>query len=70
VRLLLLPLLLREHEYWTSAPKQVTVQAANGTIYNLSRWVDRFSTCSDNEVLFFVVLSSSLDQFGLQSLMI
>jgi hypothetical protein len=32
-----LPLLLREHEYWTSAPKQVQVQAADGTVYNLSR---------------------------------
>jgi hypothetical protein len=27
-------LLLREHEYWTSAPKQVQVQAADGTVYN------------------------------------
>ncbi|WIA44588.1 hypothetical protein OEZ86_007311 [Tetradesmus obliquus] len=32
-----LPLLLREHAYWTSAPKQVTVAAASGTTYNLSR---------------------------------
>jgi hypothetical protein len=32
-----LPLLLREHTYWTSAPKQVQVASDNGTIYNLSR---------------------------------
>uniref|UniRef100_A0A383VBB9 Trehalase n=1 Tax=Tetradesmus obliquus TaxID=3088 RepID=A0A383VBB9_TETOB len=33
-----LPLLLREHAYWTTAPKQVTISAANGTTYNLSRY--------------------------------
>lgn len=32
-----LPLLLQEHSYWASAPKQVQVQAANGTVHNLSR---------------------------------
>lgn len=32
-----LPLLVQEHGYWASAPKQVQVQAASGTVYNLSR---------------------------------
>jgi hypothetical protein len=33
-----LPLLLREHAYWTSPPKQVQILGDNGTVYNLSRW--------------------------------
>ena len=32
-----LPLLVSEHDYWTSAPKQVTVATANGA-FNLSRF--------------------------------
>ena len=32
-----LPLLVSEHDYWTSAPKQVTVATADGT-FNLSRF--------------------------------
>jgi alpha,alpha-trehalase len=36
-----LPLLLSEHKYWTSAPKQVRVQDKQGRVYNLSRyWAD------------------------------
>jgi hypothetical protein len=32
-----LPLLLREHEYWTTGDKAVTVLAADGSRHNLSR---------------------------------
>ena len=32
-----LPLLVSEHDYWTSQPKQVTVATAGGS-YNLSRY--------------------------------
>ena len=32
-----LPLLVSEHRYWTSGPKQVTVATA-GSSYNLSRY--------------------------------
>ena len=32
-----LPLLVSEHAYWTSEPKQVTVATPNGA-YNLSRF--------------------------------
>lgn len=32
-----LPLLVSEHDYWTSAPKQVTVATADGS-HNLSRF--------------------------------
>lgn len=35
-----LPLLLREHEYWTTGDKAVTVTAADGSRHNLSRYVD------------------------------
>jgi len=34
-----LPLLLREHEYWTTGPKAVVVRAADGSNHSLSRWV-------------------------------
>eukprot|EP00877_Chromochloris_zofingiensis_P005742 jgi/Chrzof1/15169/Cz09g30050.t1 len=33
-----LPLLIREHHYWTTGDKLVMVQAANGTVYNMSRY--------------------------------
>ncbi|KAF6257659.1 trehalase-domain-containing protein [Scenedesmus sp. NREL 46B-D3] len=33
-----LPLLLREHDYWTSAPKAVRVATADGTVHNMSRY--------------------------------
>jgi hypothetical protein len=32
-----LPLLLREHEYWTTGPKAVMVQGPDGSMHNLSR---------------------------------
>lgn len=32
-----LPLLLREHSYWSTVPKAVTVQAADGSTHNFSR---------------------------------
>ena len=32
-----MPLLVSEHDYWTAAPKQVTVATAGGS-YNLSRF--------------------------------
>jgi hypothetical protein len=32
-----LPLLMEEHKYWTSPPKQVTVWGSEGKQYNLSR---------------------------------
>jgi hypothetical protein len=35
-----LPLLIQEHTYWTSPPKQVVVQAADGSMHNFSRWVE------------------------------
>lgn len=34
-----LPLLLREHEYWTTGPKAVVVRATDGSNHSLSRWV-------------------------------
>jgi hypothetical protein len=37
-----LPLLLREHAYWNSPPKQVQVAAADGTVHNMSRSDDKF----------------------------
>ena len=36
-----LPLLMEEHRYWTSPPKQVTVWGPNAKAYNLSRYVGR-----------------------------
>lgn len=33
-----LPLLIREHEYWTTGNKAIRVRAADGSIHALSRW--------------------------------
>lgn len=33
-----LPLLVKEHEYWTTGNKAVVVEAADGSTHNFSRW--------------------------------
>ena len=32
-----LPLLMSEHQYWTTAPKAVRLQGKDGTVHQLSR---------------------------------
>lgn len=59
-----IPLLVKEHAYWTSSIHSVQVQGVSGKIYNLSRYAARWSSprpesyrCGNNPEIWHLTLN-------------